>query len=315
VIDFDELESRFREDEGDRVEHKRDASDLDTLRKAICALANDLSGTGRSGVLFVGQADDKSCGDLKITDRLVEQLTHLRGDGKILPYPDMNVVVLTISGSEVVAISIAPHDNPPVRMDGRTYVRVGLSTRVATADEERRLVEKRRWSTLFFDAKGISGATLEDLDLVRFTIEYLPSAVALDVLEENGRTQQEQLRALRLIDQQGRPTATALLVVGKEPQAWLPGAYVQALRIAGTELADPIRDQKRIGGTIPDQIRQLDQLTNLWIEYPTAVGDPVAKTAPKYSSSVLRQLLRVTLSQHILFKFQCGLNFTFQDAP
>jgi ATP-dependent DNA helicase RecG len=62
VIDFEELENRFREDEGNRVEHKRGASDLDTLRKAICALANDLSGTGRPGVLFVGQADDKSCG-------------------------------------------------------------------------------------------------------------------------------------------------------------------------------------------------------------------------------------------------------------
>lgn len=209
MFDADELERRFREEEGDRIERKKDASDLDALRKAICALANDLSGTGRPGVLFVGQADDKSCGNLQITDRLVEMLTNLRGDGKILPFPIMNVEVRTIAGCEVVAISVGPHDNPPVRMDGRTYVRVGRSTRVATTDEERRLVEKRRWDTLPFDAQGVAGAALDDLDLVRFTIEYLPSAVAPDVLAENGRTQEEQLRALRLCPD----PATAMKVI------------------------------------------------------------------------------------------------------
>lgn len=313
MIDFEELENRFREDEGDRVERKRDASDLDTLRKAICALANDLSGTGRPGVLFVGQADDKSCGHLQITDRLVELLTHLRGDGKILPFPIMSVETPTISGCELIAISVAAHDNPPVRMDGRTYVRVGRSTRVATADDERRLVEKRRWSTLSFDAKGVAGATLDDLDLVRFTIEYLPSAVAPDVLAENGRTQQEQLRALRLIDQQGRPTATALLVVGKEPQAWLPGAYVQALRISGTELTDSIRDQRRIDGTVPDQIRQLDELTNLWIEHPTVVGGPVRKTTPTYPDQALRQLLRNALLHRTYEGSNAPVRLTWYD--
>jgi ATP-dependent DNA helicase RecG len=313
VIDFEELENRFREDEGDRVERKRDDSDLDTLRKAICALANDLSGTGRPGLLFVGQADDKSCGNLQVTDKLVERLTNLRGDGKILPFPIMNVKVRTISGCELVAISVAPHDNPPVRMDGRTFVRVGRSTRVATADEERRLVEKRRWNTLPFDAKGVTGATLEDLDLVRFTIEYLPSAVAPDVLAANGRTQQEQLRALRLIDPQGWPTATALLVVGKEPQAWLPGAYVQALRIAGTELTDPIRDQRRIDGTVPDQIRQLDELTNLWTEHPTVVGGPVRKTTPTYPDQALRQLLRNALLHRTYKGSNAPVRLTWYD--
>jgi len=295
LLDHEELENLFREDEGDRVERKRDASDLDTLRKAICALANDLSGTARTGMLFVGQADDKGCGHLPITDRLVELLTNLRGDGKILPFPIMNVEVQALCGCEVIVILVTPHDNPPVRMDGRTYVRVGRSTRVATADEERRLVEKRRWNTLPFDAQRVAGAAMEDLDLIRFALEYLPSAVAADVLAENGRTQEEQLRALRLIDPQGRPTATALLIVGKEPQAWLPGAYVQALRIAGAELTDPIRDQRRIAGTVPDQVRQLDELTNLWIEHPTAVGGPVRKTTPTYPEAALRQLLRNAL--------------------
>lgn len=295
MTDAEELERRYRDEEGDRVERKREARDLDDLRKAICALANDLSGTGRPGVLFVGQADDRSCANLAITDKLIETLTHLRSDGKLQPFPVMTVLTPTIDGCPVIAIPVAPSDNPPVRMDGRTHVRVGRSTRVASTEEERRLVEKRRWNTLPFDAQGVAGAALDDLDLTRFTLEYLPSAVAPDVLAENGRTREEQLRALRLIDPLGRPTATGLLIIGKEPLAWLPGAYVQALRIGGTELTDPIRDERRIDGTVADQIRQLDEMANLWIEHPTVVGGPVRKVAPTYPDAALRQLLRNAL--------------------
>jgi ATP-dependent DNA helicase RecG len=313
LIDTGELEKRFREDEGDRVERKRNASDLDDLRKAICALANDITGTGRTGVLFVGQADDKSCAKLQITGELVEKLTNLRGDGKIQPFPIMTVLTDTLDGCPVIAIPVAPSDNSPVRTDGRTYVRVGRSTRVATADEERRLVEKRRWSTLPFDAQGVAGATADDLDLVRFALEYLPSAVAPDVLAENGRTREEQLRALRLLDPLGRPTSTGLLVVGKEPQTWLPGAYVQALRIAGTELTDPIRDQRRIDGTVPDQIRQLDELTDLWIEHPTMVGGPLRTTEPTYPAAALRQLLRNALLHRTYEGSNAPVRLTWYD--
>jgi ATP-dependent DNA helicase RecG len=307
------LERRVQETEGDRIERKRDASDLDGLRKAICALANDLSGTGRPGVLFIGQHDDGSCANLTFAEPLVEKLTNLRGDGKIQPFPIMTVLTPTLLGCKVIAIPVAPSDNPPIRMDGRTYVRVGRSTRVATADEERRLVEKRRWNTLSFDAQGVAGATSDDLDLVRFTVEYLPSAVAPDVLAENGRTREEQLRALRLADPQARPTVTGLLVIGKEPQAWLPGAYVQALRIGGEALTDPIRDERRIGGTVPDQIRQLDELVDLWIEHPTVVGGPVRKTMSTYPAAALRQFLRNALLHRTYEGSNAPVRITWYD--
>lgn len=292
VLGTENVERAFGEDEGDRIERKRDATDLDSLRKAICALANDLSGTRRTGVLLVGQNDDKTCADLRLSGDLVEKLANLRGDGRIQPFPIMTVLKLTVAGCTVVAIPVAPSENPPLRVDGRTFIRVGRSTRLATAEEERRLVEKRRWSTLPFDGQGVAGATTEDLDLARFTLEYLPAAVAPDVLAENRRTSEEQLRALRLVDPLGRPTPTGILVVGKEPQRWLPGAYIQALRISGAALTDRIRDQRRIEGTVPDQIRRLDELTDLWIEYPTQIGGPTRKTTPTYPPAALRQLVR-----------------------
>ena len=43
-------------------------------------------------------------------------------------------------------------------------------------------------------------------------------------------------------------TVLGILVLGKNPQDFLPGAYVQFLRIDGNELADDIIDSEEIRG-------------------------------------------------------------------
>ena len=47
-------------------------------------------------------------------------------------------------------------------------------------------------------------------------------------------------------------------MLGKSPQDYLPGAYVQFLRIAGSELSDEILDSEDIRGAVPDLLRRLD---------------------------------------------------------
>ncbi len=42
------------------------------------------------------------------------------------------------------------------------------------------------------------------------------------------------------------PTVTGLLTIGKDPLRFVPGAYIQFLRIDGRELTDSIRDHKVI---------------------------------------------------------------------
>jgi len=62
---------------------------------------------------------------------------------------------------------------------------------------ERRLSERRRAADLPFDLKPATGSTLADLDLGGFEREYLPNAVAPDILEENQRSIEQQLVSLR----------------------------------------------------------------------------------------------------------------------
>jgi ATP-dependent DNA helicase RecG len=204
----------------------------------------------------------------------------------------MTVRRVTLDGCQVAVIEVEPSDNPPVRFEGRVWIRVGPRRAIATAEEERRLVEKRRWGSLPYDAHGVRGATLDDLDLRRFQLEYLPAAFSPEALAQNQRTQDDQLRALRLVHADGSPTVTAILVLGVEPRRWIPGAYVQFLRVEGVNLTDPLVDQREIGGTVADQLRQADEIMRLNIRRAANVGGAVREEAPDYPEEALRQLIR-----------------------
>ena len=52
-------------------------------------------------------------------------------------------------------------------------------------------------------------------------------------------------------------TALGILVLNKNPQDFLSGAYVQFLRIDGSDLADNILDSEEICGAMPDLLRRL----------------------------------------------------------
>ncbi|HEY3916396.1 MAG TPA: ATP-binding protein [Stellaceae bacterium] len=290
------MEALYNNGETDRVERKESANDGDKVRQAICAFANDLPNYREPGVIFIGQRDDLSCANLQIDDRLLQQLGGWRAEGRILPFPVMHVTNQRINGCDVAVIVVEPSDNPPVKFDGRVWIRTGPRRATATLEEERRLLEKRRWGNLTFDAHGMpGGATLDDINLRSFAEEYLPSAFPPDVIKENGRSDEEKLRALRLLTPQGLPTVTALLVLGKNVRAWIPGAYVQFLRIDGLTLVDPIRNERTIDGTLGDQLRALDELIKANIEQRAIVGGVERQTSWDYPEVALRQLLRNAL--------------------
>ena len=124
-MDNRELELLFRNLESDRVERKASDSDRNKIRQAVCAFANDLPNYREPGVIFVGVNDDGSCSNLAITDELLLRLADMRSDGNILPFPVLTVRKITIDRCDVVALIVEPSDAPPVRFNGRIWIRVG----------------------------------------------------------------------------------------------------------------------------------------------------------------------------------------------
>lgn len=284
---------RLRVDlESDRVERKESAADASKLRRNICALANDLPGNGLPGVVFIGVKDDGSWAGLSVTDRLLTRLAGMKDDGTIMPIPSLVVQKHVLSGCEVAVIVVEPSRSPPVRYRGRVWVRVGPTVRQATPEEEQRLSERRRAAERPFDQRPAMDATVEELSLGHIASHYLPQAVAPEVLDENQRSLDQQLRSLRLLVGD-IPTWGALLAFGRDPQGWVHGAYVQFLRIDGREITDPIRTQRALTGKLEDVLRHLDELLKLNISVRTEVATVSREVrSPDYPVAALQQLAR-----------------------
>ncbi|MDR3718875.1 MAG: ATP-binding protein [Bryobacteraceae bacterium] len=266
------------------------------VRQAVCALANDLPNHQRPGVVFIGANDDGTASGIDVTDQLLLTLAAIRTDGKITPPPTITVERRTLKGSPIAIIAVMPADAPPVRFDGRIWIRIGPSRAIAGPQDERILNEKRRHRDRAFDIHPITDCPLSELNRIAFENEYLPRAVAADVLETNGRTYEERLASTGMIASvdEPTPTVTGILTLGKSPRSWVPCAYVQFLRIRGTQWGDPIGDEQEIDGTLDLVLRRIDDKLkahlSVAVDFTSGTTTEVRTTA--YPLSALQQLAR-----------------------
>jgi ATP-dependent DNA helicase RecG len=284
--------------ESDRSERKRAwAGDApEKVRQAVCAFANDLPNSGEPGTVFIGAKDDGSPAGINVSDELLRTLADIKTDGKIIPPPTLTVERRMIKGSPMAVMTVWPADAPPVRYDGRVWIRIGPRRGLASAQDERVLNEKRRYRDRSFDTHPIAGSSLDDLSRSYFEAEYLPQAVARDVLEINGRSYEERLASLGMIASLDDPTPTVvgILALGKSPRTWVPSAYVQFLRIRGTQWGDPVVDEQEIDGNLATMLRRLDDKlkASLAVSVDFTSGTTTEVRAASYPLSALQQLTR-----------------------
>jgi len=264
-------------------------------RQAVCAFANDLPDHRQPGVLFVGARDDGTPTHLSITDKLLRTLSDIKTDGNILPPPSILVEKRTLKGVEIAVVIVQPSDAPPVRYRGRIWIRSGPRRALATPQEERILNERRRFRDIPFDVQPIATCPLSALSRVLFEQEYLPNAFAPDVIAANERSYEQQLASCRMIASVDEPIPTILgmLVLGVSSRDWVPGAYIQFLRIAGTNLSDQIRDEALIDGNLSQVLRRIDEKVDSHnrAEIDIRSTDRESRTMP-YPRVALQQLIR-----------------------
>lgn len=292
-----ELESLLDEIESDRAERKESfKGDVpEKVRQAVCAFANDLPGHRRAGIVFIGVRDDGRPAGLAITDELLRNLADIRSDGNIQPMPTMSVEKRAIKGVDTAVITVLPADAPPVRYKGRIYIRTGPRRDVANAQDERILNERRRHHALPFDLQPVAFANLAELNRGAFEDEYLPGAFSPDVLEANQRSYEERLSACRMIDSVDKavPTVLGCLVLGNRPRDLVPCAYIQFLRLDGTELDAPIVDEAAIDGRLGEVLDRIDDKLKAGISTVVDIqSSATEKRHADYPLAALQQLVR-----------------------
>lgn len=278
--------------ESDLIERTESVSNTDKFGQAICAFANDLPNHRQPGYLLIGVKDDGTLAGLQVTDQLLKNLASIRSDGNILPQPMMHVAKFSLQGGDVAVVQVHPSDLPPVRYKGTVHIRVGPRKAIANEQEERMLSERRIALAKSFDAQPCTESKIEDLALGQFDA-YRREAVDAETIAANHRSMEQQLASLRLYDPERRcATHAGILLIGKNPRFFLPGAYVQYLELPGTSLTEIPTDQAEVAGDLHTIVKELEGRLRLLIKTSLVkISALQEKQVPNYPEAAIRELL------------------------
>lgn len=293
MITQKELLHLLKDIESDRVERTESSKNTEKFSEAVCAFANDLANHKLVGYLLIGVKDNGTLSGLTVTDQLLQNLAALRSDGNIQPLPVIHVAKFNFPEGDIAVVEVMPADMPPVRYKGRIWIRVGPRRAIASEAEERRLLERRTAFIKTFDAQPCKESNINDLALDLFLTNYRTQAIAPEILAENHRETSFQLASLRFFDISFNcPTYAGILLFAKDLLYWLPGAYIQFLRIDGNSLSDPIKNDKKLSGDLLTLLRELDSLLDIQVtQFLVQASNLREKEVMDYPIIALRELL------------------------
>ena len=280
--------------ESEHVERTRSFDNTDKIGQAICAFANDFSDSGEVGYMLLGVDDDGKISGRRIDDERWASIGGLKTDGNLLPPPSLSMEKFSLAEGDVIVIKVFPSAYPPIRYNGDVWIRTGPRKCKAREDDVRILTERRARFGVRDEELPCERARMSDLDVDLFGAFYLPKAIDAQVIEEDDRTTIEQMTALRFYSSDKNcPTNLGVLLFAKHPERFIPSAYVQYVRFAGTDNAGDVLQENVFRGPLVKVVQDLD----VFVKTGPAATRPVLATAmredpvSRYSAWVLREFL------------------------
>lgn len=289
-----EIISLISDLESDRIERTISFRE-DKLGPAVCALSNDFPNNKKSGYILLGINDNGTVAGIAIGDEELKKIGGVKSNGNVLPQPSIVVSeVFHIDGGDVVAIEVKPSLYPPVRYDGRCWIRIGPRKSIANVAEEGTLIERRASYAKTYDLVPALGATIEDISEEYFSLSYLPLAIDDETLRINGRSIKFKMAALRFWDiKNDCPTNAGILMFGLNPLFFLPGAYIQYIKFQGELVTEGVEFEKQFSGALISELKNIDDFIKNNIIKERAVRQESFQetTVKNYSYWALRELV------------------------
>ncbi len=246
----------------------------------LAGMANAGGGTVLLGVAprssrLQGLADPEAA-----SDKLL-QAALLTDPPLILPLP----AKVNVGDRTVLAVHVPPGLPHVYALDGRYLVRENTTNGPLPARRLRKLLLER--GEVSFESSDPQGASYADLD-ERKVEDYLRLLPGL-----TGETPQEVLSGrgcLKALGRDLRPTVAGLLLFGKKPQRWLPGADLLAARFSGREMTDQFV-REAITGTLPDQLRRANAFLTENIRRVARLSGLAREEQPEYPPDAVREVV------------------------
>lgn len=294
MLSIDEIKTLMKDLESDFIERTISVKE-DKLGPAVCALSNDFPNHKKSGYILLGINDNGDIAGMKWDDKELQKIGGVKTNGNVLPQPSIVVSpVFKFPEGEVVVIEVKPSLYPPVRYDGRCWIRVGPRRDKAGIAEETILTERRASYTKTYDLVPALGATLDDLAEEYFKSSYLPLAIDKETLEKNNRNIKNQMASLRFYDlKEDCPTNAGILLFGKNPRFNLPGAYIQYVKFAGEDMLSNVEFEKEFSEALITGLNTIDAFikNNIIKVRPVRQNSFQEKIIYNYSYWAVRELI------------------------
>lgn len=277
-MNADDLADSLKNGRSERLDWLVEGAAVETIAASLAAMANTHGGTLILGVglnnTVLGVRDQAA-----VIDRVLQAALAIE-PALIIPLP----ATVQMGGKQLIVARIPPGMPHVYAFDGRYLVRQGTDNKPLKPRDLRRLLIQR--GEVSFETEIVYGASLDDIDWNRAKA-YAASLPG----ETNPET--ALLRRACIVRHEGRlrPTNAGILLFGKEPQRFLRGAGITAVRFAGETMSDNF-NREDISGTLPDQIRRAETFLHDHLRKDVNIGKAMARTdSYEYPMEAARELV------------------------
>lgn len=247
-----ELTELIHNGENSGVEFKRDDVTPEKLAKEMAALLN-LEG----GHILLGVEKDRSLSGLtrgaEKAEEWVMEVARVHLRPAAIPFWE----TVDVGDGRIIGVVSLPADAPdkPYKMKRGsawvTQIRVGSSSRDATAEEEARLYMQA--GHLQYDRKPVPGSSLADFDIRRL-VNYFAQVrrQACPEADDHEGWTRLLVNTELMYEDRGRavPSAGGLLLFGMRPKRYLPQAGISAVAYSGVDKDYDARERQSLVGPL-----------------------------------------------------------------
>ncbi len=285
MTQIEQIKQLIEQGENSAVEFKSSEVRPESLAREIVAFANSSGGTILIGVENSGKITGV---DQHQTETWVANIVR----NNVIPAIAPQITEWESSQKKVLAIEVSRgRDKPYQTLDGKFWIRVGSTNRMATKEELSRLFQQA--GLVHFDIAPLEQTSITDLD-DRKLQEYWFTYYSINYWELE---QEEQKRLLRNADilglLEGEETVTVggMLLFGKDPQRRIPQSFITFAVFDGLLLTDELLDKQNIGGTLPELIQQTHAKTRTFVPKPSTLSGMQRVEVPMIPDKVIREAL------------------------
>ena len=280
------IQSLIDQGENSSVEFKSSAVRPESLAREIVAFSNSSGGT-----ILIGVDDDGQVTGIKDRENIEEWVTNVVRNN-IIPATNPKIYSVQHKEQAVIVVDVTRgQDKPYQTIDGKFWIRVGSTNRMATKEELSRLFQQA--GLVHFDIAPVDETSQQDLDSTKLQ-EYWSDYYSIDYLRLEDAEQTRLLTNADILvksENNIQVSVGGMLIFGKQPQRKLPQSSIQFAVFNGAELTDDLLDKHEVKGTLPEIIQQTKAKIETFLPNPSTIRSMKRDEQVAISGKVLREAI------------------------